>query len=148
MPFSHRISPTPSAKDDLLVVHANPKDVMAPIPPPEAEQEAHLGEVMFKRDEAQLAPLFDGITASIVAYGHVHFPSVQQWGDITLANISAASLPLTRDGIARYGLLTWSKKAGWQVEQRQVHYNFGKEQELLSFLQPPGWEKMASGLAK
>ena len=90
--------------------------------------------------------MLENVTAGVIAYGHVHFPNIQQVGDITLANISSASLPMTRDGIARYGLLTWDKGAGWQIEQRQVHYNYGKEQELLSFLQPPGWEYAAKGL--
>ena len=148
IPFSHRISPTASAKDDLLIVHANPKDVHIPIPPPASEQEEKLGKVKIKRDEETLAGLFDGVEAAVLAYGHVHFNGVQEYNGITLANISSASLPMTRDGIARYGLLSWSKSTGWEVEMREVHYNFGKEQELLSFLQPPGWEKMSKGLGK
>ena len=148
LPFSHRISPTPDAKDDLLIVHANPKNVTDPIPPPENEQEEKLGKIVIKRDEEKLAGLFQDVETAVLAYGHVHFNGIQKYGEMTLANISSASLPMTQDGIARYGILTWTKQAGWEVEMRHVRYNFGKEQEFLSFLQPPGWESMAKGLGK
>lgn len=145
LPFSHRISPTPHASDDLLIVHANPKDVNAPVPPPESEQEEKLGKVALVVNETAVSSLFQNTTAAVVAYGHVHFPGIQKMGDITLANISSASLPMTKDGLARYAILTWNK-SGWDIDHRAIQYNFGKEQELLSFLQPPGWEIMAKGL--
>lgn len=146
MPFSHRLSPTADAKDDLLIVHANPKDVTTPIPVSEAEQEAELGRVLIPYDEGAIRPLFEGVTAGVIAYGHVHYPGIQTISDITLANISSVSMPLKKDGKARYAILTWTKETGWEIEHRIVAYNFEKEKELLSFLTPPGWERMAAGL--
>ncbi|MEM7331968.1 MAG: metallophosphoesterase family protein [Chloroflexota bacterium] len=148
MPFSHRISPTASAKDDLLITHANPKDVNVPIAPPANVQTELLGEVKIERDDEVMAGLFAGVETAILAYGHVHLNNVQEYNGITLANISATSNPMARDGTARYGILTWTKLAGWEIEMRQVRYNFGKEQELLSFLQPPKWEMISKGLGK
>lgn len=146
LPFAHRISPTAEASDDLLIVHANPKDVNAPIAPPEDEQQEKLGKVVFEQSGGEIRPLLANVTAHTIAYGHVHFPNIQQVDGITLANISCTSLPMTRDGVARYAILTWHKGERWHIEQRRVMYNFGKEQELLSFLQPPDWEQMARGL--
>lgn len=148
LPFSHRLSPTADAKDDLLIVHANPKDVNEPIAPPADEQEAALGEVKIKRDDETMKTLMGDVTADTIAYGHVHFPNVQTDSGITLANISCVSLPMTKDGKTRYAILTWKKGSGWEIERRELSYNYGKEQELLSFIQPPGWEMMSAGLGQ
>lgn len=146
LPFAHRISPSGDAADDLLIVHANPKDVHRPIMPPEAAQMTLLGKVQFAYEEEEIRPLLENVTASIVAYGHNHIPSVQTVNGIVLANISPVSLPIMRDGLARYGLLTWHKNDGWSIDHRVVAYNVDKEKELLSFLQPPNWESLAKGL--
>lgn len=147
LPFAHRISPTTDARDDLLIVHANPLDVMQVIFPTADVQQAVLGSVKNEQDDEALRPLLADCTAGAVAFGHLHLPNVRQWHDKTLFNISSVSLPMNRqDNRAKYGLLTWQRGGGWSVEQRAVAYNVAKERELLSFLQPPGWEDLAKGL--
>jgi predicted phosphodiesterase len=139
LPFSHRISPTAVSSDDLLVVHANPKDVNAIIVPTADLQRDVLGEVKMKQTEDELRPLLENITAGIIAYGHIHFPNVRFWGNTILANISSVNLPHDGDPRAKYGLLTWDKGAGWTVEKRLVAYNLRQERELISFIKPPNW---------
>jgi protein phosphatase len=147
LPFAHRISPTADAADDLLIVHANPVDVMQVIFPTADVQESLLGRVTKAQSDEELRPLLETTTAGIIAFGHLHLPNVRQWGRTQLANISSVSLPVNeKDNRAKYGLLTWQRDGGWSVEQRAVAYNVDKERELLSFLQPPNWEYMAKGL--
>lgn len=144
--FYRRISPTVNPKDDLLVVHANPKDVDQPIHPPEALQKALYGQV--KQTDDQLRPLLKGAFTGILAFGHVHVPSVRYWEDETLVNISSVSLPLDGDSRAKYGLLTWERDNGWIIEHQYVSYDVAQEVELLDELQPPGWEKLSQQLQK
>ncbi len=148
LPFSQRISPTAVSSDDLLIVHANPKDVNAPIFPPADLQNEVLGEVKMAQTDDEIRPLLDNVTAGIIAYGHVHFPNVRFWGNTILANISSVNLPHDGDPRAKYGLLTWNKASGWTVEKRLVAYNTRQERELISFIKPPNWEWLLEKMPK
>ena len=142
LPFHQRFSPTPHPKDDLFIVHANPKDVDQPIHPPEALQEQLYGEV--KQPDDDLGPLLQDIIAGVIAFGHVHIPSLRRWRDLTLANISSVSLPLDGDIRAKYGLLTWDN--GWTIEHKVVEYDVDQEIDHLSRLKPPDWQKLSRRL--
>ena len=99
LPFALRLSPTARAADDLLIVHANPRDWTQIVFPPEAEQIERWGKV--RQSDAELKQLFGGLEAAVVAYGHLHIPSVRPWGDLTLVNVSSVSMPGDGDGRAR-----------------------------------------------
>lgn len=148
LPFSQRISPTAVSRDDLLIVHANPKDVNAVIFPTADLQKEVLGEVKMAQTDEELRPLLDNITAGIIAFGHIHIPNVRRWGEMILANISSVNLPHDGDARAKYGLLTWDKGAGWTVEKRLVAYNLRQEREMISFIKPPGWEGLLKQMPK
>jgi hypothetical protein len=127
MPFTHRLSPTAKAQDNLLVVHANPKDTQRFVMPPEAEQEKRLGSAQFRQTEKELDALLRSVQAGVIAFGHFHFPNVQARRNLLLANVSSISNPMDGDSHAKYGLLTWDAAAGWQVELVRVEYDIKRE---------------------
>ena len=49
--------------------------------PPEAEEIEALGQGAAKRRRAAEAAVPGGLEAAVVAYGHLHIPSVRPWGD-------------------------------------------------------------------
>lgn len=140
--FQKRVSPTANPKDDLFVVHANPKDVDQPIHPTIELQEKLYGKV--EQTDDDLKHLLGDLFVGVLCFGHVHIPNVRQWRDLTLANISSVSLPLDGDPRAKYGLLTWDD--GWTIENRRIEYDVGREVGQLKKLQPPQWEKRSQVL--
>jgi predicted phosphodiesterase len=144
LPFYRRFSPTVHPQDDLLVVHANPKDLEQPIHPPEKLQEELYGEV--KQPDEALNPLLSDVAAGVVAFGHIHVPNIRRWRGLTLANISSVSLPMDGDTRAKYGLLTWDN--GWTIDLRRVPYDVDQEVELLTQLKPPKWRKLSRQLQR
>lgn len=146
LPFAHRISPTAEAQDDLLVVHANPKDTHHFLLPPAAEQERRLGSAQFKQTEGELDALLGDVQAGNIAFGHFHFPNVQSWRNLRLANISSVSNPMDGDPRAKYGLLTWDAPVGWQVELVRVDYDIKQEQAALARQKPPKWQSLSRAL--
>ncbi len=106
MPFSHRVAPLPG--HDLLAIHANPRNVDDPIQPDLSDGaiDAMLGTAEFQ----------------VLAFGHVHLPSVRLWRGRLLVNASSAGLPMDGDPRAAYSVLTWAG-GGWRVAQYRVEYN-------------------------
>lgn len=137
LPFHMRFSPTANPNDDLYIVHANPHDVEQPIYPPESLQEQFFGEIL-QPDEA-LEPLVGDIIAGVIAFGHVHIPSLREWRHLSLVNISSASLPIDGDVRAKYGLFTWDNE--WTIEHRRVVYDVDQEIDYLTQLKPPQWRQ-------
>ena len=144
LPFHRRISPTPHPKDDLFVVHANPRDINRPILPPKPLQKNLYGEV--KQPDDALRPLLEGQFLGTLAFGHIHVPSIRYWKKLTLANISSVSLPQDGDVRAKYGLFTWKDRGGWAIEHRYVSYNIDAEVVLLNRLKPPNWKALSQRL--
>jgi predicted phosphodiesterase len=109
LPFSRRISPAPG--HDLLVVHANPRDLDQPILP--RASDADLDELLLE----------DGREPDwrCLAFGHVHTPFQRQWRDRLLVNVSSVGLPMDGDHRAVYAVLTWDGRA-WRAEHRRVVY--------------------------
>jgi predicted phosphodiesterase len=145
-PFEHRVSPTDSPKDDLLIVHANPRDVNQVIFPSEARQKEIFGDVQQKQSDEDLADLLTDVPARVIAFGHLHVPNVRQWHEVTLANISSVSLPGDLDTRAKYGLLTWDKREGWSVAHQYVTYDIDQEVAALEEYQLPNWQTYARRL--
>lgn len=143
LPFAHQISPTPDAASNLLLVHANPVDVLQPIFPTEEVQQEIVGQANNVQPDEALDSLLTDVQAGVIAYGHVHFPNVRRWHNLTLANISSVNLPLDGDQRAKYGLLTFTKQEGWTVDHHYVDYDLEGEIDVVRQLKPPGWEGLA-----
>ncbi|HSG15927.1 MAG TPA: metallophosphoesterase family protein [Anaerolineae bacterium] len=144
LPFYRRVSPTQYPKDDLFVVHANPRDSNRPILPPKLLQKRLYGEI--KQPDDALRSLLEGQFMGILAFGHVHVPSIRYWRKLTLANISSVSLPQDGDVRAKYGLFTWQGRGGWAIEHRYVSYDIDAEVVLLNRLKPPKWKALSQRL--
>ncbi len=113
LPFSHLISP--ALGQDLLVVHANPRDLEQAILP--RASEAELDELLLDRGQP---PAWRAL-----AFGHLHMPFIRTWRDRLLVNVSSAGLPMDSDRRAAYAILTWEPDASggtWRAEHRRVAY--------------------------
>jgi len=129
-PFELRFSPTQNIWDDLLIVHANPKDVYTHVAPPEEIQKELIGEVRQPDDAPVLTDLFGEAQAAIIAHGHFHYTSERFVLGLRLVNVSPCSYSnFDPDRRARYTVFTWDGK--WQVERRYVDYNFRQEGKAL-----------------
>lgn len=144
LPFALRVSPTARAADDLLIVHANPRNVNDIIYPPEKDQMARYdGEV--RQSDAQLKALLGGIEAAVLAFGHLHVPSVRPLEAITLVNVASVSMPGDEDGRAKYALLSWDGER-WTAEHHRVKYDVAAESAAFQANQPPNWEEAVAEL--
>jgi predicted phosphodiesterase len=126
LPFELRFSPTGDPTDDLLVVHANPKNVEDMIYPTPTEQEKLWGEIRQPDEDPGLATLLEEVTAAVVAYGHFHYTSQRKWRNLTLVNISPCSLPsVDHDPRARYTVFTWNAELNqWAISHRWVQFDY------------------------
>lgn len=130
LPFAQRFSPTAAAGDDVLVVHANPRNLEDNLFPPPEIQRRLWGEVRQPDDDPRLLELLAGVQAHTLVFGHFHLPSRRRVGRLQLVNVASASLPgIDHSRLARFSLLTW--QAGvWQVDAHAVDY--GVEQEIAA----------------
>jgi hypothetical protein len=136
-PFELRFSPTRNTWDDLLIVHANPKDVHTHIFPPEEIQRELFGEVHQPDNDPVLTDLLLGTQAAIMAHGHFHYTFERFVHGIRLVNVSPCSFSrFDPDRRARYTIFAWDGE--WQVERRYVDYDFRQEREALLASDMPG----------
>ncbi|MBP6016809.1 MAG: metallophosphoesterase family protein [Candidatus Promineofilum sp.] len=145
MPFALRLSPTASASDDLLIVHANPRDWNEIVFPSEAEQIERWGKV--RQSDAELEPLFGGLEAAVVAYGHLHIPGLRPWRELTLVNVSSVNMPGDGDARAKYALLEW-RDGRWTAQHIRLSYDTMAESAAFRESRPPRWEEAVAALEK
>jgi hypothetical protein len=142
--FQVNISPSSDPQDDLLIVHANPKDLSRIIFPPPQQQMTLYGHV--RQTDHELEPLLEDTKAKTIAFGHLHIPSIRRWRDRTLVNISSLNLPGDGDARAKYAVLTWRENEGWSVEHHHVGYPVNDEILAFRHNRPPSWKAMADHL--
>jgi predicted phosphodiesterase len=106
LPFEQRLEVAPGR--ELLVVHANPRDMEGAIMPDSADE--------------LIRPWFEGVTAEVVAFGHYHVPFVRRLDGRTLVDVASVSLSRDGDQRAVYAVLTFDGDA-WQIEHRCVPYD-------------------------
>ncbi len=127
LPFELRFPVDDDPAHDLLVVHANPKDVELMILPPEPEQIKLWGEVRQPDDSASLKDVLADEPASTVAFGHFHYTFQRKWNEKTLVDVACCALPsIDHDLRARFTVFEWDG-AAWRVEPHWVPYDFAKE---------------------
>lgn len=131
LPFSHRISPAGAQPHDLLAVHANPHNVDDPIFPDMTDEaiDEIIGDAEFQ----------------ILAYSHIHLPSVRLWRGRLLVNVASVGLPMDGDTRAAYSVLTWAG-GGWSVAQYRVEYDVEKVAEEMRQCGMPRGKHFASRL--
>jgi hypothetical protein len=162
LPFSLRFSPNgnpagnPAGNpgDDLVVVHANPRDCEVMLYPAEVDQRRLWNEVRQPDDDPTLSdvmagfstgPLAEGmLAAGMLAFGHFHNPGLRRWKGVTLVDVAPVSLPsIDHDRRARYTLLTW-RGFGWQIQRGAVDYDVRREQIALQTCGMPNWSRFSS----
>jgi predicted phosphodiesterase len=106
LPFEQRLEVAPGR--ELLVVHANPRNLEEPIKP--------------NAPDVLIRPLLAGVTAEVVAFGHYHIPFVRTLDRWTLVDVASVGMP--RDGGQRavYATLTWERDA-WRIEHHRVPFD-------------------------
>jgi hypothetical protein len=131
LPFERRYSPTSQSGDDLLLVHANPKDVEMMIYPEEREQQRLWGEVRQPDQAVELHQSLSGVTARVIAFGHFHYMFQRNWREKTLAGVACCSMPgIDHDPRARFSIFEWVKNK-WTITQHWVEYEARKEKAAL-----------------
>src|SRR5215510_12528057 len=106
LPFEQRLEVAPG--HELLVVHANPRDLEEPIKPASAD--------------ALIRPLLQGVTAEVVAFGHYHVPFVRKLDQWTLVDVASVGFPRDGDRRGVYVTLTWERGA-WQIAHHRVPFD-------------------------
>ena len=130
-PFERRFSPTGKPQDDLLVVHANPRDIEMMIYPPLEDQLKLWKEVRQPDDDPALVHALSETRTGVLAFGHFHYAFQRRWRDLQLVNVACASMPgIDHDRRARYTLFTWQASA-WHIEQRWITYDVQREIDAL-----------------
>lgn len=112
LPFSHRVGTPPgglSPADDLLIVHANPRDVMDKLDP--------------AASEAELRAIIGDTRAPAIAFDHIHICYVRRVDDVLLVDVSAVGNPKDDDLHCKYGVLTWDEDdRAWRAATRKLDY--------------------------
>ena len=137
LPFSRRIVPPGATvpEHDLLVVHANPRNLIDRIEPTMSDRE--------------LREAIGDETAGAIAFGHFHVCFIRSLDQQLLVDVSATGNPKDGDLRCKYGVLTWDEDSRtWSAELRKLDYPLGEteEQILHSALSNP--EKVLKKLIK
>lgn len=143
LPFHRRISPTVNSGDDLFIVHANPHNVDDIIYPDPSRQQELFGEV--RQTDTDLDRLLAELDAGVLAFGHLHVPSVRTWGNVQLVNVASVSRPADDDWRAKYAIFQWDGSA-WEVEHRHLEYDLDAEIAAYEERKPPDWEEEIASL--
>ena len=137
LPFSRRVTPPGgrSPADDLLVVHANPHNLLDRFEPDMSDREL-LDVVGDERPGA-------------IAFGHFHVCFVRQVEQTLLVDVSAVGNPKDEDLRCKYGILTWDDDAHrWHAELRKLPYPLEATQEQIRDSALPDPEKVIRKLKK
>jgi predicted phosphodiesterase len=131
LPFEQRLEIAPG--HELLVVHANPRDLEAPIKP--------------GSHDALIRPLLEGVTAEVVAFGHYHVPFRRQLDEWTLVDVASVGFPRDGDQRAVYATLTWERGA-WAIEHHRVPFDIEAVARDYAAVGYPDAKKAAEQLLK
>ncbi len=124
LPHQYRLE-TPAG--DLLVVHASPRGLDDRCGAPH-------------NTAAEVSAAYAGTGASAIAFGHWHQHFVRPTPFALLINVASVSIPLDRQALAAYTILTATAE-GWIVEQRRVPYDPAQESDAARNRGLPPWRQ-------
>jgi predicted phosphodiesterase len=122
LPFSHRVTPPDGSApdDDLLVVHANPHNLLDKLDPNDSDRALReiIGEARFRA----------------LAFGHIHICYTRELDGRLLIDVSAVGNSKDRDLRCKYGVLTWNAETrAWTAEIRKLDYPLAEtEAQILA----------------
>lgn len=137
LPFSRRISlPGGSAPErDLLVVHANPHNLLDRLDPAASDRE--------------LREVLGDVRAGAVAFGHIHICYTRTLDETLLADVSAVGNPKDGDLRCKFGILTWNPETGrWDAEIRKLEYPLDETEDQIMRSDLPNPAKVLRKLKK
>lgn len=111
LPFEIRFTPADStgSEDDLLIVHANPHDLVDSLDP--------------ALPDDKLLKVIGSTEAAMIAFGHIHLCYIRQVGRYLLFDVSAVGNPKNGDLSSKWGIATWNPiSRRWSAELREVPY--------------------------
>jgi predicted phosphodiesterase len=117
----------------LLAVHANPRTLDEHLYPTMSEDELH--------------PYLDGVTASILAFGHLHIPYIRRVNGLSLVDVASVGHPKDRDRRAAFTLVR-SEGPRLAIEQVRVPYDVERTLHDLRRSGMPGAEEQAEDLLR
>lgn len=111
LPFEIRVSPLNARGpwDDLLIVHANPRNLDDALDPllPDEELLRRIGRT----------------EAALIAFGHIHICYTRQVGRHLLMNVAAVGNSKNHDLSSKWGIASWHEASNhWTAELRSVPY--------------------------
>lgn len=137
LPFELRVSPNGAGDpaNDLLVVHANPRDMDRHLHPDFSEREAR--------------EMIGDTPAAVIAFGHLHIAYQRVVGDMHLIDVSAVGNPKDEDLRSKWGLISWNPEThAWSTEIRYVEYPLDETVAQLKSSGYPNWRKAAKKLER
>jgi predicted phosphodiesterase len=129
LPFGRTV--TVDGREAILVVHANP-----------LEMETQLRPGM---SEKKLQPFLAGVTAGILAFGHIHLPYLRTVNGILLADVSSVGHPKDLDRRAAFTVIRLDGDRR-SAEQVRIPYDMDRTQVLLRSSGMPGAEEEIASL--
>ena len=122
LPFSRRISPPGgnSPDDDLLVVHANPHNLLDKLDPNDSDRALRevIGEARFRA----------------LTFGHIHICYTRDLDGRLLVDVSAVGNSKDGDLRCKYGVIAWNADSrSWSAEIRKLNYPLAEtEAQILA----------------
>jgi predicted phosphodiesterase len=135
--FSHRITPPggTSPQDDLLVVHANPRNLIDKFLP--------------EMSDRALREVMGGAQAAVIAFGHHHICYLRQVDETLLVDVSAVGNPKDGDLRCKYGILTWAEGTRrWSATLRKLPYPLAETEAQIRASGLPNPEKVIKKLVR
>ena len=129
--FSHRVPG--NGTGDLLLVHANPRDMEAALDP--------------AAPEGVLRSLIRGCDAKVLAFGHLHIAYQKELDGVTLVDVASVGNPRDGDPRPAYGLFTLGPD-GWKIELRRVEYPLMQAASDFRVQGVPGASRLAKKLVE
>lgn len=120
LPFEHRMTPPggTSPKDDLLIVHATPSDVVGVL----VLQPDPFGLLAVTPEEEARA-LLGNAKAGLIVAGHLHYASFGAPCGRRYAIIDSVGFPFDGDHRIGYATVTWDGRE-WHVANHRLSYNY------------------------
>jgi putative phosphoesterase len=117
----------------LLAVHANPLNMDEHLPPTMSEEE--------------LRPYLAGVSADLLAFGHLHTPYIRPVAGILLIDVSSVGHPKDHDLRSAFALIEWTKDRR-VVSQLRVPYDVDRAVDDLRRSDMPHAESEIQSLLK
>jgi predicted phosphodiesterase len=129
LPFERRVQV--DGREAILVVHANPLELETQLAPDMSEK--------------KLQPFLQGVTANILAFGHIHLPYLRTVNGLLLADVSSVGHPKDLDRRAAYTVVRLDGDRR-SAEQVRIPYDMERTAQLLRGSGMPGAEKVIEDL--